>query len=170
MTGSIQSRGGGLPAYPPWGTHAVPRAFNKHKSPSDFISYLIKVQKGAVRESIPHQETAALLGRCRTRCCLSPTPIPSAVRNPYFIHNGKERAREVWSGVQMAALCPWKRRLVLPPTLPPSPRGGTSESFPDKCVWKEPAPGHQLQKHHGQRVQTSLCKYTSPTSRSSCSI
>lgn len=98
MTGSIQSRGGGLPAYPPWGTHAVPRAFNKHKSPSDFISYLIKVQKGAVRESIPHQETAALLGRCRTRCCLSPTPIPSAVRNPYFIHNGKERAERCGLG------------------------------------------------------------------------
>lgn len=61
------------------------------------------------------------------------------------------RGWQVWPGVQMAALHLWKRRLVLLPTvfliLPPTLRAGT------------PAP-----KHHGQRVQTSLCEYTSPTS------
>ena len=150
------------PVCPPWGTSAVPRTFRV---------IFCHILSGCDNRVQPTPGDSRPLGRVQDSQL--PPPILLAALDPYFIHNGKERAKG-WGLGSKWLLCNFGGEDVSchpphPPPFAPPLRGGALQSFPGVCggLRKEPAPGHGLQKHHGQRVQTSLCKYTSPTSRSS---
>lgn len=117
------------PVCPPWGTSAVPRTFRV---------IFCHILSGCDNRVQPTPGDSRPLGRVQDSQL--PPPILLAALDPYFIHNGKERAKG-WGLGSKWLLCNFGGEDVSchpphPPPFAPPLRGGALQSFPGKRVWR----------------------------------